>query len=87
MIEVSRCESSWTHYKADGSVLRGKVDPRDSGAMQINKGYHEKAASNMGLNLDILEDNLQYGRHLYETQGLQPWSSSKKCWGKNLAMI
>lgn len=86
MIEVSRCESGWRHYKEDGTVLRGVVDPRDSGAMQVNKGYHEKAAQSMGLDVDVLEDNLAYARHLYETQGLQPWSSSKPCWGK-LAQI
>lgn len=82
MIEVSRCESGWTHYKEDGSVLRGRVDARDSGAMQVNKGYHEKAAQNMGLNIDVLEDNLAYARHLYNEQGLQPWKASKPCWGQ-----
>lgn len=82
MIEISRCESSWTHYKADGTVLRGKIDPRDSGALQINKGYHEKAATQMGLNIDVLEDNLAYARHLYNEQGVAPWKASRKCWGE-----
>jgi len=82
MIEISRCESGWTHYKEDGSVLRGRVDARDSGAMQVNKGYHEKAATQMGLNIDVLEDNLAYARHLYNEQGVAPWKASRGCWGE-----
>lgn len=86
MAEVARCESTFRHYMGDGSVLQGHVDPDDTGAMQINKRYHLQSAEKMGLNINVLEDNLKYGRHLYENQGLQPWSASKHCWSKHLAM-
>lgn len=87
MAEVARCESTFVHYKPDGTILQGYVDNRDTGALQINKFYHEATALSMGLNIEVFEDNLKYGRHLYETQGLQPWSASKKCWEKQLALI
>ncbi|MCA9366185.1 hypothetical protein KC722_01250 [Candidatus Kaiserbacteria bacterium] len=85
MIEVARCESTFRHQLADGSILQGKVDPADTGVMQINKRFHEAAAAKMGLNLDDLYDNMAYARHLYEKQGTQPWSASSPCWGRTLA--
>lgn len=85
MIEIARCESTFRHELADGSVLRGKVDQADTGVMQINKRYHQSTATAMELNLDVLEDNMAYARHLYETQGTRPWNSSSPCWNKTLA--
>lgn len=85
MIQVARCESTFRHTLADGSVLQGRVDPRDTGVMQINKGYHEATADQLGLNLDDIYDNMAYARHLYEKQGTQPWSASSPCWSPTLA--
>lgn len=86
MIEVARCESTFRHELADGSILRGVVDPADTGVMQINKRYHEKTANSMNLNLEVIEDNMAYARHLYEKQGVQPWSASAPCWNNTLAL-
>jgi hypothetical protein len=80
MAEVARCESGFRHTLSDGSVLSGRVDSADTGVMQINKRYHLSAASAMNLNLDNIYDNMAYARHLYETQGVQPWASSAYCW-------
>lgn len=85
MIEVARCESNFRHTLADGSVLRGVVDGRDTGVMQINTGYHLQAATAMGLDLTVLQDNLVYARSLYVRQGTQPWSASRSCWGGQIA--
>ncbi len=85
MIEVARCESTFRHELADGSVLVGRVDQADTGVMQINKRYHEATATAMQLNLDDIYDNLEYARYLYEKQGTQPWSASMPCWGNTLA--
>ncbi len=85
MIQIARCESTFRHTLADGSVLRGVVDSADTGVMQINKRYHERAAVAMGLDLDDIAGNLAYARHLYETQGTQPWSASAPCWSPVLA--
>ena len=85
MIEVARCESTFRHVLPDGSILQGMVDPADTGVMQINRRYHEATAEAMLLNLDDIYHNMAYARHLYETQGTQPWSASLPCWGRTLA--
>ena len=86
MTEIARCESTFRHELKDGSVLQGRVDPADTGVMQINKRYHEETAIAMQLNLDDIYHNMAYARHLYETQGVQPWSASMPCWGNTLAV-
>ena len=86
MAEIARCESTFRHTLADGSVLQGRVDPADTGVMQINKRYHGAKADQLGLDLDDIYDNMAYARHLYERQGVQPWSASAPCWDRTLAM-
>ena len=86
MIDVARCESTFRHYLEDGSVLQGRVDPRDTGVMQINKYYHESTAVGMDLDLENIYDNMEYARYLYEKQGVQPWSASAPCWDRSLAV-
>lgn len=86
MIEVARCESQFRHTLADGSVLRGVVDNRDTGVMQINSYYHAATADKLGLDIEDLHDNLAYARSLYEKQGTQPWNSSAPCWKRELAI-
>lgn len=85
MIEIARCESTFRHTLQDGSVLQGRVDPDDTGVMQINKYFHEESATAMQLDLDDIYHNMAYARYLYETQGVQPWSASMPCWGNTLA--
>ena len=85
MIEIARCESTFRHELTDGSVLQGRVDPADTGVMQINKRYHLEVANDMNLDLHDIYHNMAYARFLYETQGTQPWSASHPCWGKTLA--
>ncbi|MEZ4104610.1 MAG: hypothetical protein R3B60_04995 [Candidatus Paceibacterota bacterium] len=86
MIEIARCESTFRHTLSDGRVLQGRVDPADTGVMQINKRYHEKTAISLDLNLDNIYDNMAYAQYLYDKQGTQPWSASAPCWGKHVAM-
>ncbi len=85
MIQVARCESTFRHTLADGTVLKGVVDSRDTGVMQINLGYHAATAEKLGLDVTDLYDNMAYARYLYEKQGVQPWSASRPCWGNTLA--
>lgn len=86
MIQIARCESTFRHTLADGTVLQGRVDPADTGVMQINKRYHEKTATELGLNLDDIYGNLAYARNLYERQGTKPWNASAPCWSHTIAM-
>lgn len=85
LIEVARCESEFRHQLKDGSVLTGRIDPADTGVMQINKRFHQATATKMELNIDDIFGNLAYARHLYETQGTRPWNASMSCWGHTLA--
>lgn len=87
MIQVARCESTFRHTLADGTVLRGKVDDRDVGVMQINTFYHGESAEQMNLDLEDIYDNMAYARDLYERQGTQPWSASAPCWSRTLASL
>jgi hypothetical protein len=84
MAEVARCESTFRHTLADGSVLRGVVDNRDTGVMQINTYYHQATADALELDLEDFYHNMAFARDLYERQGTQPWSASKPCWGKSV---
>lgn len=85
MVQIARCESQFRHTLKDGSVLRGTVDPRDTGVMQINTGYHGERAQELGINIFSFEGNMEYARYLYEKQGVQPWSASAPCWERTLA--
>ena len=86
LVQIARCESGFRQNAADGSVLQGLVDNDDTGVMQINKRYHNKKATAMGLNLDDIYQNMAYARYLYEKEGTQPWNASSPCWSKTLAM-
>tara|TARA_B100000745_G_scaffold107052_1_gene68512 strand:- start:2744 stop:3148 length:405 start_codon:yes stop_codon:yes gene_type:complete len=87
MIQVARCESTFRHTLADGTVLRGRVDNRDTGVMQINTYYHGDTAAKLGLDLENIYDNMAYARDLYERQGTQPWSASAPCWSRTIASL
>jgi hypothetical protein len=86
MIHIARCESTFRHTLADGTVLTGRVDSDDTGVMQINKRYHGKRAKELGLDLSDMYDNMAFARDLYERQGTQPWSASAPCWSESIAM-
>ncbi len=86
MIQIARCESHFRHTLEDGTVLKGRVDPADTGVMQINLRYHGVAAEKLDLDLHDLHDNLAYARSLYEQQGTQPWNASAPCWNPTIAM-
>ena len=86
MIQIARCESTFRHTLADGSVLKGKVDSADTGVMQINLRYHGETAEKLDLDLFDLHDNMAYARNLYERQGTRPWSASAPCWSPTIAM-
>ncbi|MEQ1666074.1 MAG: hypothetical protein ABL927_11940, partial [Bdellovibrionales bacterium] len=87
MIQIARCESGFRHTLKDGSVLRGVVDPADTGVMQINKRFHDNTATTLNLDLDDIYNNMAYARYLYEREGTRPWNASAPCWNsESLAM-
>ncbi len=80
MIEIARCESEFQHQNNDGSVLHGGFNNSMVGVFQFYKVVHTKDALALGLDLENLDDNLAYARHLYDTTGTSPWNSSRSCW-------
>lgn len=80
LARIAFCESTLKHNEEDGSVLRGKVDSRDVGVMQINEHYHGKTAKDLGYDIYTLRGNMAYARYLFEKQGVKPWSASSDCW-------
>lgn len=82
MAKVAYCESTFRHFGENGQALRGRVNSADVGVMQINETVHKATAVKMGLDLEKLDDNLAYARHLYRTQGTAPWVYSAHCWQK-----
>jgi len=82
MAEIAWCESRFRQYDKHGSVFRGVVNSKDVGVMQVNEHYHLDTAEKLGIDLYSIEGNLEYARYLYEKEGVQPWISSKPCWGK-----
>ena len=80
LAEVARCESTFRQTGISGNVIRGLINSKDVGAMQINETYHKKSANALGYDLHDLDGNLAYATHLYKQYGLSPWNSSSKCW-------
>lgn len=86
MIEVAKCESQFIQFNKDGSVHRGRINPADVGVFQINEYYHLKESIKLNMNIDTVEGNLKYARHLYENEGVGPWSASSPCWSKRIVV-
>lgn len=80
MAKVAYCESTFRQYDGEGKPLRGHVNAADVGVMQINETVHAASAARLGLDLETLDGNLAYARHLYRTQGTAPWVYSSHCW-------
>ncbi len=82
LAEISKCESQFRQYNSKGETIRGLVNKSDLGLMQVNEYYHGKRAIELGFDLNTVNGNLAYGKYLYDKEGTQPWSASKKCWNK-----
>ena len=87
LAEIARCESTFRHLGKDGKVIRGLVDSRDVGVMQINEFYHLKTAKSLGIDIHTLDGNMAYAKYLYEKSGTKPWNASSKCWKANNSQI
>lgn len=88
MYRIAACESTGSvsgtprHFDSDGSVLRGKINPRDVGVFQINETYHEADAKAAGIDIHTVAGNIAWARVLYERNGTRDWNWSKHCWGQ-----
>lgn len=86
LVRICACESAGSpdkepvHYAADGSVLRGRLVPQDTGMCQINSYYWGADALRLGFDLETPEGNIQMANYIYDRKGTQPWNASKSCW-------
>lgn len=80
MIEIARCESEFRQQNDSGTVLRGGAGGQMLGVFQFYESIHLANAKSLGYDINTLEGNLAYARHIYEKQGTTPWNSSKSCW-------
>jgi hypothetical protein len=83
LVEIARCESTFRHFDDEGKVVRGRIDKRDTGVMQINLYYHGDTAKKLNIDLYSLDGNVAYAKYLYGKYGSQPWSASAPCWGSS----
>lgn len=90
LARIADCESGHgvvggaRQFNADGSVVRGKINPQDIGKYQINEYWNGETARSLGFDIYTLEGNTRMALYLYKTRGLQPWEWSRACWGKYL---
>jgi len=73
MIEIARCESTFRQFTDSGSVL--KTAAGMVGVFQLYGEVHETAATALGFDIDTLEGNIGYAKHLYQNSGTTPWRS------------
>jgi len=78
--KIAWCESHNRQFDETGAVLRGAVNPLDTGYFQLNKKYHLADSIRLGMDIETLEGNKAYGQHLFESQGTTPWNWSRSCW-------
>jgi len=83
MVATVMCESGGRQYNESGGVVMGKVTP-DMGVMQISLKHHKENAERLGYDLTQTEDNVAYGRLLYDeakargVDPMTPWYCAHK---------
>jgi hypothetical protein len=81
MVAIAKCESKFRQFDHSGEPLDGGAGGM-IGIFQINGAVHKSYAASLGFDIDTVEGNLGYARHLYEESGTGPWDSSASCWGQ-----
>jgi hypothetical protein len=79
---ISQCESSGQQFTRDGTVLRGKRHPQDTGLFQINAVVWAKQAEALGYDIRTRDGNESMARYIFDNYGSMPWQSSAKCWSR-----
>ncbi len=85
LYDICTCESGLgtghpQQFHADGTLMRGYINPHDIGMCQINTDYHGKEAAAMSLDLKTTDGNILFANWLYTQKGSAPWSASRACW-------
>jgi hypothetical protein len=85
---ICMAESHCQQFESDGkTVLRGRIDPDDTGMFQINKRIHAKLIAETRLDPETTEGNIKLANVLYDKYGTTPWNASRSRWAKELERI
>jgi hypothetical protein len=88
LVSICTCESGQGTGKPQqfnihtGEVLRGKINPKDTGACQINSYWNGATARTHGWDIYTLDGNIRMANWMYKNQGSTPWGWSSACWKK-----
>ena len=80
-LDIARCESRLQQFREDGTLVRGKKNPRDVGVFQINEKYHLERSKALGFDVYTTAGNIEYAMWLMARDGDRPWRWSEDCWG------
>jgi len=95
--KIAACENTGDvngvprQFNDDGTPLWGNsptikgATTTDVGILQISLKYHQKEIDKLKLDVvNSAEDNVKYGKILFDREGTKPWNASKStCWGKS----
>lgn len=76
-VRIASCESTLKQFNDDGTVLISHTN--DKGLFQVNH-IHWNDAIRLGIDLDTIDGQIAYAKHLKEKNGTKDWFMSKKCW-------
>ena len=83
---ASEPTGDWTaeprQFNDKGEVLKGRVNPADVGACQINEKIWGRTAELLGDDLYTYEGNIKFANWLYTKQSNKPWIWSKPMWNR-----
>lgn len=71
---IAECESGTRQFTDAGTALRGGAGGEMIGMFQLHETYHRAPALALGFDIDTLDGNVAYARHLYDKEGLTPWA-------------
>ena len=83
MSAIASCESEFTQFNSDGSVLHGGYKHTMIGIFQIAP-LHLPTAKAHGFDVNTVAGNMAYAKYLYEREGTRPWLDSSWCWQKKM---
>lgn len=71
MIHIAKCESTFRQFYNSGSVFKGAG--RYVGIFQIDEIIHTNAARALGFDINTVQGNIGYAKHIFEREGSRPW--------------
>lgn len=75
MIDTISRESGFIHFNPDGSVLQGKINPRDRGLHQINLDESADEIKEANCYVEELNCNFKVALLIYKKHGLKKWNA------------